>query len=527
MMEVKAGRDRVETWCRQSLLLWLLAILLGGSTVCAVPPPNVIIIYGDDVGYGDVGAYGAKGIPTPNIDRLARNGLRFTDGHSGSATCTPSRYSMLTGNAAFRKDGTGILPGDAKLLIDPEQFTLPDLFKEAGYVTGVIGKWHLGLGDDRGPIDWNKTVEPGPAETGFDYSYILPATNDRVPCVYMRNGRIVNLDPDDPITVDYAKPLVATYPDAQNEPESMTFFKSVYGHNNSVINGIGRIGWMAGGVSAIWDDEMMADELVKEAKGFITRNRNKRFFLYFASQDIHVPRVPHPRFRGKSEFEWRGDAMVQLDWTVGQILQELEDHGLLENTLVIFSSDNGPVYNDGYADGSEVERSWEEIDRGHDGSGVFRGGKYQIHEGGTRVPLIISWASRIEPGISDVLISQLDFLASFAALFDKPLPPGSGYDSRNLLSSLLGEKRSGKGIIVQEAFAHKALRRGSWKFIPARIGRLDGAKLPAELYDLHNDPGEQRNLAEIQLEQTLEMTSLLERIIGEGVSAVSSQPLNR
>ena len=188
-------------------------------------PPNVIIIYGDDVGYGDVGAYGAKLIPTPNIDRLAAEGLRFTDAHCAAATCTPSRYSLLTGEMAFRKKGTSILPGDANMAIDPDQFTLADVFHQAGYRTGVIGKWHLGLG--RGPIDWNGVVQPGPRDLGFDYAFLLPATSDRVPCVYLENGCVVNLDPNDPISISYGKPVDdsvpgTAYPDGHCEGWTVT-----------------------------------------------------------------------------------------------------------------------------------------------------------------------------------------------------------------------------------------------------------------------------------------------------------------
>ena len=484
--------------------------------------PNVVIIYGDDVGYGDVGVYGAEKIPTPNIDRLARTGLLFTDGHCAAATCTPSRYSMLTGNSAFRKAGTGILPGDGKMAISSDQFTLPDLFKQAGYVTAVVGKWHLGLGDGVTPIDWNGEVTPGPQDIGFDYSFILPATNDRVPCVYLRNRRIVNLDPNDPIKVDYKNKLTDTYPDAREHPEAMTVYQSVNGHNRSVINGIGRIGWMSGGRSALWDDETMTDQLVTEAKAFITRNRNRPFFLYYAAQNIHVPRVPHPRFCGKSGLGPRGDSMVEFDWATGEILQTLEDLGLSENTMVVFSSDNGPVYNDGYADGCTVDRSFGEADHGHDGSGIYRGGKYQIYEGGTRVPFIISWPGTIEPKVSGSLISQLDLLASFSEFFSIDLPETAGFDSRNMLSSLLGLTEKSDGAILEEAFTHVAVLCANYKYIPARTDRWNGLSLSEELYDLQTDPSEQKNLATELPEKAQEMKALLEKLIEKGAAATNA-----
>ena len=242
--------------------LTLLTLLLFATMpVHAAERPNVVIIYGDDVGYADVGAYGAKLIPTPNIDKLASEGLVFTDGHCSAATCTPSRFSMLTGIYGFRH-GIRVLAPNAPMTIKPDMFTLPELFKEADYQTAVIGKWHLGLGDGETPVDWNADVKPGPLEIGFDYSFLLPSTNDRVPCVYLEDHRVVNLDPSDPLYVgkkpDGAKST--EYPDGKKDRSAMTYYQSSHGHNNSVINGIGRIGYQWGGKAALWDDETMADE---------------------------------------------------------------------------------------------------------------------------------------------------------------------------------------------------------------------------------------------------------------------------
>ena len=346
--------------------------------------PNVVFIYGDDVGYADVGIYGSKLIPTPNIDKLAAGGLQFTDGHCSAATSTPSRFTLLTGRLAFRNH-IHILRGDAKLSIPTDILTLPKVFQKAGYTTSVIGKWHLGLGSGAVPIDWNTAVKPGPLEIGFDSSYLIPATNDRVPSVYLNGHHVVNLDKADPISVSFKGPLsgkskdgtsVTTYPNARKNPEAMTYYKSTHGHNHSVINGIGRIGYMQGGKSALWNDEEMSDVLIDQTKNFIKKNKYKPFFLYFASQDIHVPRVPHPRFHGKSKAGLRGDAMVQFDWSTGEIIKALKQNGVYENTIIVFSSDNGPVYDDGYDDGCKVRTSTKEMDQGHDGSGPYRGGKY-------------------------------------------------------------------------------------------------------------------------------------------------------
>lgn len=458
--------------------------------------PNVILIYGDDVGYGDIGAYGAELIPTPNIDRMAAEGVRFTDAHCAAATCTPSRYAMLTGEMAFRKRGTGILPGDANMAIGPDQFTLGDLFQQAGYQTGVIGKWHLGLGD--GPIDWNDVVKPGPEAIGFDYSFLIPATNDRVPCVYLENGRVVNLDPDDPVSVSYAQPLDervpgAAYPDGKENPEAMTYYASSHGHNNSIINGIGRIGYMKGGRQALWNDETIADVFMEKARSFIEKNREQPFFLYFCSQDIHVPRAPNPRFKGKSKLSYRGDAMVQLDWTVGEILKTIAQYGLDEDTMVIFTSDNGPVYDDGYKDGTTVHTSTKEVDRGHDASGVFRGGKYQVYEGGTRIPLIIRQSGAIQPKVSNALISQVDFMASFASMLRKDLPETTALDSRNCLDALVGEDAQGSSLILEQA-DRLAIRKGPWKYIGDTGIGGKGRKGVPQLYHIETDVGEAHNV---------------------------------
>ncbi|MBN1845413.1 MAG: sulfatase-like hydrolase/transferase, partial [Sedimentisphaerales bacterium] len=264
--------------------------------------PNVLLIYADDLGYGDVGCYGATRVKTPNIDRLAAQGLRFTNAHSSSATCTPSRYAMLTGEYPWRKKGTGVLPGSAGLIIEAGRTTLASIMQKAGYATGVVGKWHLGLGE--GNVDWNGEIRPGPLEIGFDYSFLIPATGDRVPCVFVENRRVAGLDPADPIQVSYGKP-VGTEPTGRDHPELLKMHPS-HGHDQTIVNGISRIGYMSGGKTARWVDEDMADTITRKAVAFIENHRQKSFFLYFATHDIHVPRVPHPRFAGQSGLGPRG-----------------------------------------------------------------------------------------------------------------------------------------------------------------------------------------------------------------------------
>ena len=475
----------------------------------SVPPrPNVVLIYGDDVGFADVGAYGAKLIPTPNLDRLAAQSLMFTDAHCSAATCTPSRFSLLTGIHGFRH-GVRVLRPNAPLTIKPHMLTLPQLFKRAGYDTAIIGKWHLGIGDGKTPVDWNGEVKPGPLEVGFDYSFLLPSTNDRVPCVYVENHRVVGLDPRDPLFVGKSSPASANstvYPNGKKTPEAMTYYRSSHGHNNSVINGIGRIGFQQGGKSALWNDENMADEFVGQAKKYLAaRSKEKPFFLFFSSQDIHVPRTPHPRFHGKSKLSYRGDAMVQLDWSAGQVLAALKKHGLDDNTIVIFTSDNGPVYDDGYEDGTTVRTSTKEVDRGHDGSGPYRGGKYQIFEGGTRVPFLLRWPGHVKPGKTTALVNQIDFMGSFATLLGLDLKPSDAIDSRNTMPAFLGKDRVGLPYMLEEARG-LALRQGNWKFIRGN------KKQPGKLFNLANDVGESNNVAEQSKKRATSMAALLQKL---------------
>ncbi len=248
------------------------------SAAQTIEKPNIIIIYADDLGYGDVSCYGATAIKTPNIDRLASQGLRFTNAHCTSATSTPSRYSLLTGEYAWRRKGTGVLPGDASAIINPGRTTIASVLKSAGYRTGVVGKWHLGLGPEGGP-DWNGEIKPGPLDMGFDYNFIIPATGDRVPCVFVENRRVVNLDPLDPISVNY-KEKIGNWPTGKENPELLKMHPS-HGHDMTIVNGISRIGYMTGGKSALWVDENIADVITSKAVKFIQENKDKPFLPLF------------------------------------------------------------------------------------------------------------------------------------------------------------------------------------------------------------------------------------------------------
>ncbi|MCC9605505.1 arylsulfatase [Blastopirellula sp. JC732] len=484
----------------RNLALAALLVSLLSAPALAVQPKNIVLIYADDIGYGDFSCYGAKSFSTPNVDRLAKEGLQFTDGHCGSATCTPSRYSLLTGRYAWRKKGTGILPGDASLIIPTDEVTLPSMLRDAGYKTGVVGKWHLGLG--KGNVNWNEKIAPGPLECGFDYSFLIPATGDRVPCVYVENHHVVGLDPNDPIEVSYSKP-VGDEPTGKEHPELLKMKLSV-GHDKTIVNGISRIGYMTGGQSARWVDEDMADDITEKAVAFIDDNANKPFFLYFSTHDIHVPRVPHPRFVGKSGHGPRGDAILQFDWCVGQILEALDRNKLTEDTLVILSSDNGPVLDDGYVD-QAVELLGD-----HKPAGPYRGGKYSEYEGGTRVPTIVRWPSEVKPGQSEALVCQIDFLASLAKLTGQSLPAEAAPDSLDVADALLGKTKIGRDELVEHAFSKLSLRSGDWKYVEAK------GKNKAQLYNLSKDIGEEKNLANSSPEKLKEMEIRLQTIRDAG-----------
>lgn len=474
--------------------------------------PNVIIILADDIGYGDLSCNGEPTIHTPNVEKLANQGVRFTDAHAVAATSTPSRYSLLTGQYAWRRNDTGIATGDAGMVIRPEQTTIADIFRNSGYNTGAVGKWHLGLGEKAGSQDWNGFITPGPTDIGFDYSYIMAATGDRVPCVYVENQRVVNLDPNDPIAVSYKEPFPGE-PLGKDHPEMLYVQKPSlnHGHDQAIVNGISRIGYMKGGKQALWVDENIADSITHKAVKFIENNHDKPFFLYFATNDIHVPRVPHPRFAGKSGMGPRGDAILEFDWSVGQIMEVLEKYGLTENTLIILTSDNGPVVDDGYQD-QAVELLGD-----HRPWGPFRGGKYSIFEAGTRVPFVVSWPAKVKQVVSDALVSQIDIFASLANLIGQEVPQGTAPDSRNQLNTLIGKDLKGRDYIVEQA-GSLSVSDGTWKYIDpskgAAYNRLTNTELgnnkEPQLYNLKEDIGEKNNLAAQYPEKVEQLQAILE-----------------
>lgn len=473
--------------------------MLAGLALPAVLPaqaqpqqPNIVIIEADDLGYGDLSCYGASRIRTPGMDRVANEGIRFTQGYCTAATSTPSRYSLLTGLYPWTNRDAKILPGNAALIIDTQRITLPKVMKQAGYVTGSVGKWHLGLGD--GAVDWNEKVYPGATEVGYDYSFIQAATNDRVPCIFIENGAGVNLDPADPLVVSYKRNFPGE-PTGKDNPELLRMHPSV-GHGGSIVNGVPRIGFQQGGRSAQWKDEDMAELFLRKAVGFVKENKDKPFFLYYGLHQPHVPRVPNERFAGKSGMGPRGDVILEADWCVSEFLAALDKLGLAENTLVIFTSDNGPVLDDGYQDQAV------ELVGDHKIAGPYRGGKTSLYDGGTCIPFMLRWPAQVKPGVSDALVCQMDLLASLAALVGQTYPDKT--DSQNTLNVFLGRSADGRKELVTEGMFNYAFRQGDWVMIPpypdlygdpeeaAFVGFSNGY----QLYNVKEDVGQQVNLAE-------------------------------
>ncbi|MGD1977843.1 MAG: arylsulfatase [Akkermansiaceae bacterium] len=503
----------------------LLSLAISQAAVAAAAEkPNVIVIMADDLGYGDLSCYGATTFKTPHIDSLANGGQLFTQGYCSASTCTPTRYSFLTGTYAFRKKGTGIAPPNGHLIIDEDTMTLPDLMQKAGYRTAVVGKWHLGLGPQGKGPDWNGEIKPGPREIGFDHHFLLPTTNDRVPQVYVTKSRVLNLDPKDPLWVGRKKPS-PDHPTGLTHRDTLKMDWS-HGHNSTIHNGISRIGFYTGGHAARFRDEDLADKWVEKSVEWIEQNKDRPFFLFYASHDLHVPRIPHERFQGKTPHGFRTDAVVQLDWTVGEIMKALDKHNLTEKTLVVFCSDNGPVLDDGYKDGA-IEKLGK-----HKPAGIYKGGKYSVYEGGTRTPFITYWKGKIPAGKSKEVVCTIDLAASLAALTGTPLPASACRDSFDVSKVLLGQPDArGRESLIQQDNGGRGrfgFRKGQWKLVkhPGKSARhtdiskqIANNKVPQyQLYDLSNDPGEKTNLIGKKTEIANKLKAELEALVQAGRS---------
>ena len=475
--------------------------------------PNVILINADDLGYGDLGCYGAENVSTPNIDRLASEGRRFTDAHTASAVCSPSRYGLLTGRYPLRRNYWGPSPLRMPLAIDANHLTLGRLMKESGYATACIGKWHLGFGEEES--DWNGDLKPGPLELGFDYYFGIPQVNSGPPFVYVENHRVIGLDPNDPFIYGI-RSVTKEYPE-----------KSAY----SAIGG-------AEAAHRLYNDEQLAATLKEKAVAWLRQqDQNEPFFLYLATSNIHHPFTPAQQFVGTSSCGLYGDFIHELDWVVGEILSTLRDIDAAENTLVIFTGDNGGMLN------VTAQKAWSQ---GHRLNGRLLGFKFGAWEGGHRVPLIMRWPGKIPAGTtSDQLISQVDLLATFAAIVGRELKQREGVDSINQLEALTGTPKTPLRetlIVSPNSPDHLTVRHGKWVYIPAQdeggfqgkrpgehlfagaaalpfAGRVNSDVIdgkirpdapPAQLYDLERDPWQETNLFTKSPDKVEELDAVLQ-----------------
>ena len=462
----------------------------------SIQKPNIIIIYTDDQGYGDVGALnpGAK-FRTPNIDKIANEGIIFTDGHSSDGVCTPSRYSLLTGRYSWRTSlKQGVLRADGPCLIEKGRMTIASLLKEKGYNTAMIGKWHLQmefvgeLGKDR---DWSAPFVDGPIDYGFDYFFGIPASMNYGILTYLENDRVLD------------SPILWTKKKAVSNPRS--FRDHVRPHDYRMTPpyqkepGAGKA-WIE--VAPSFNDELVLETFASKAVDYINQvskaaKEGKPFFLYLPLTSPHLPHCTHPDFIGKSNCGSYGDFMQETDYRVGQVLDALEANGIANNTLIIFSSDNGP----------ETNYEYQRDTYDHYSSLNFKGGKRDIYEGGHRVPFLMRWPTVIRAGNKvGIPVCQTDFLATIADIVGLDIPQNAGEDSYSLLPAMKGEKydtRLRGPVIHHSASGHFAIRDGKWKL---NLFRGPGGSLkpsfidpkteeaPYELYDLETDPGETNNL---------------------------------
>lgn len=521
-----------------SLFLLLAIVSLSNS---AETPPNVILIFADDLGYGDLGCYGATKVQTPNIDRLAAEGKRFTDAHSASAVCTPSRYALLTGEYPLRANGGkgiwGPAPITSPLLVDTEKVTIADVFKNNGYDTAAFGKWHLGF--KTGINDWQEPLSPGPQALGFDYYYGMPVVNSAPPYVYVENDHIVGGDPADPLVYlgrnskGVATPITKIPPEAAQR--SANQFKG------------------AKEAHKLFNDYQVGTTFAKKSVEWIEQHKDKPFFLYFATTNIHHPFTPAKRFQGTSQCGLYGDYIHELDWIVGEILTCLEENGLSDNTMVIFNSDNGGMFNHG---GQAAFKD------GHRQNGDLLGFKFGVWEGGHRVPLIVRWPGKVKAGTtSNQLIGNVDMLATFAALTKQKLDKVQQADSVNMLNAIVGEPEKpirDHLILAPHKGTHLSVRKGKWMYIPRQAsggftGRSPGSHTfagppaasfvgsvnsdiengkiktdapPAQLYDLEADVNQTRNLYNEHPDVVKELSTLLAGYSGK-IQKPSTGPKNK
>ena len=460
-----------------------------GASALAQPAkrPNIVYILADDLGWGDLQCYNRESkIRTPYADRLASQGMRFTDMHSPSAVCTPTRYGILTGRYCWRtRLKNGVLWGYDKNLIEQGRLTVPALLKSTGYATAGVGKWHLGLGS-ADKVDYSKPHKPGPVDHGFDYYYGIPASLDMDPYVYIENDRTVE------------QPTANT--PGQNEPRGVF--------------------WRPGPIAPGLKIEEVLPTLRDKAVGYLqqrAKTPDQPFFLYFPLTGPHTPWVPHPQYRGKSGAGIYGDFVMQCDDVLGSVLKTLDDTGLASNTIVIFTSDNGAHWT------PEDKKKYP-----HRANASWRGMKADIQEAGHRVPFLVRWPGVVKAGaVNNDPGCLTDLMATVAEITGKPLPRDAGEDSFSLLPALKGGKGTRDTIVHHSVDGVFAIKQGEWKLIfgrgsggfsqPKKIEVKPGE--PAgELYNLARDPGETANLYLKHPDVVKRLTALMDRYKQEGRS---------
>jgi arylsulfatase A-like enzyme len=506
-------------------LIALLVLMLTTAVAAAAEAsrPNILLILADDLGYGDVRCYNDQSkVATPNLDRLAREGMRFTDAHSPATVCTPTRYSLMTGQMAFRvpNGGTVFQGVGGPSLIAPGRLTLPAMLKQQGYSTAAVGKWHVGLAfrdrageaihsgklEDVKRVDFSRRIEGGPVDHGFERFFgtaCCPTTdwlyafieNDRVPVPPVAPLDKSNL-PKHPYANDCRSGLIAT--NFPMEEVDLVFLKK-------------------------------SREFLEE---HVRQSPAKPFFLYHAAQAVHLPSFAAPQFKGKSGAGPHGDFIHQLDWIVGELMATLEKLGVADNTLVIFTSDNGPEV------ASVVHMR---ADHGHDGARPWRGIKRDQWEGGHRVPFIVRWPGRVKAGATSAQLTSLtDVMATVAAITGAALPRDAAEDSFNLLPVLEGRATAPvRPYLLTQALGGTralAIRRGQWKYLdhpgsggnsyttgPLKpfAGPESAPGIPGQLYDLATDPGETNNLYTAHPEIARELKALLEKSKADGRSVAT------
>ncbi len=507
------------------LMLPLATLLAAAPTTLLakkrVERPNVIIILADDIGYGDLGCYGATKVQTPNIDRLAAQGRRFTDAHSSAAVSTPSRYGLLTGEYPSRADIWGPTSATSTSKITDDPNTIADVMKASGYSTAIFGKWHLGF--QRGDtIDYNKPLAPGPLELGFDYYFGVPLVNSAPPYVYVENHSVVGYTPDDPF-VKNQRANTEEFPEKNH--------LSLYGG--------------ATAAHELYKDREVGTTLKERAVDWIKENKDDPFFIYYATTNIHHPFTPAERFLGTSQAGAYGDFIHELDWIVGEIMQTLEDEGIAEKTMIIFTSDNGGMLNLG------AQEAWS---LGHEINGDLWGFKFDAWEGGHRVPLIVKWPGMVKEGsVTNTLTSNVDYFAMLSSLTNYKLSDQDAPDSYDLLPALTGREN----VVIRDHILISpwksqglSIRKDNWVYIPVQGGAgfagkkvgasqlggyattkltnrehsdlldndLNPAAPKAQLYNLDSDPTQRQNVYNDHPELAAQLDAMLKEISGAGKS---------